>query len=129
MTTVTKKILVVEDDRVMSRVFRFVLERADLEVTICHSARKAVAILEDNQFDVIMTDFQMPGMTGEELCRYIRGCVRHADVPVFMITAKGYELDIPGLVEELSLTKVFFKPFSPKEVVQSVKQVLEQAVV
>ena len=129
MTSDKKKILVAEDNRVMSDVIHFNLERAGFDVSVCGNGRQAVELLECELFDVIITDFQMPEMNGEELCRHIRQDVRHADVPIFMISAKGFELDVARLTEELSLTKVLSKPFNPKEVVEFVRAVLEPVVV
>lgn len=129
MTSDKKKILVVEDNRIMSDVIRFNLEWAGFDVRVCGNGRQAVELLDCERFDVIITDFQMPEMDGEELCRHIRQDVRHADVPIFMISAKGFELDVVRLTEELSLAKVLSKPFSPKEVVESVRAVFLEPVV
>ncbi|MCH7687073.1 MAG: response regulator [Planctomycetes bacterium] len=129
MTSDKKKVLVVEDNRVMSDVIHFNLERAGFDVRVCGNGRQAVELLDCERFDVIITDFQMPKMNGEELCRHVRQDVRHADLPILMISAKGFELDVARLTEELSLAKVLSKPFSPREVVESVRAVLEPVVV
>lgn len=129
MTSDKKKILVVEDNRIMSDVIRFNLERAGFDVSVCGNGRQAVELLDCERFDVIITDYQMPIMDGEELCRHVRQDLRHADVPIFMISAKGFELDVVRLTEELSLSKILSKPFSPKEVVGFVQAVLEPVVV
>lgn len=42
----------------------------------------------------------MPGMNGAELCRHVRQDDQHAEVPIFLLTAKGFELDVPQLTEE-----------------------------
>ena len=129
MTSDKKKILVVEDNRIMSDVIRFNLERAGFDVSVCGNGRQAVELLDCERFDVIITDYQMPIMDGEELCRHVRQDLRHADVPIIMITAKGFELDVVRLTEELSLSKILSKPFSPKEVVGFVQSVLEPVAV
>ncbi len=128
MTSVKKTILVVDDNRVMSGIIRFNLERAGFDVRVCNNGRQAAELLDCECFDLIITDYQMPEMDGYELCRHARLNDRHVDVPIFLISAKGFELDITSLTEELSLTKVLYKPFSPSEVVNSVRSVLEPAV-
>lgn len=129
MTSVKKKILVVDDNRVMSDIIRFNLERAGFDVRTCSNGRQAAELLDCECFDLIITDYLMPEMGGYDLCRHVRLNTPHADVPIFLISAKGYELDVARLTEELSLTKILYKPFSPSEVVKSVRAVLEPAVV
>ena len=120
-----KNILIAEDNRVMAGVMRFKLEQAGFFVVVCENGVQAVAALGERQFDVIVTDYQMPEMNGEQLCRHARQDPRHAEVPIFLVTAKRFELDIEALTEELSLEKVLCKPFSPKQIVEMVRDVLE----
>ncbi len=119
-----KKILVAEDNRVMSDVIRFNLEQAGFDVTVASNGRRAADLMETGQFDLLITDYQMPEMSGEELCRHIRQDQQHADVPILLCSAKGYELDLTQLAEELKIAKVLFKPFSPTELVDFVRSTL-----
>ena len=65
-------ILIAEDDRVMSDVIRFNLERAGHQTTVARSGTEAWQMLQTQPFDLLITDYQMPGMTGEDVCRAIR---------------------------------------------------------
>jgi CheY-like chemotaxis protein len=124
MAAETQKILVAEDNWVMANILRFNLERTGFEVRVASSGTEAAELLRQNRFDMLLSDYQMPGMSGEELCRHVRQDQRHAQIPVVLISAKGYELDTERLTTELSLAKVLFKPFSPKEVISLVQSVL-----
>ncbi|QDU40134.1 Alkaline phosphatase synthesis transcriptional regulatory protein PhoP [Maioricimonas rarisocia] len=127
MATVKPRVLVVEDNRVMADVVRFNLTRADMDVKVAFNGRAALAAFNAGQFDLVITDYQMPEMSGEELCRAIRGGEHNALVPILLVSAKGYELDIQGLVEEFSLSRVLFKPFSPRDVVETARSLVEPA--
>ena len=87
---IDKNILVVEDNRVTADVVRFNLERAGFVVSMCGNGRQAVELLESERFDLIITDYQMPKMDGEEFCRHVRQNDRHAEVPIFLVSANHH---------------------------------------
>jgi CheY-like chemotaxis protein len=72
----------------------------------------------------VVTDQQMPEMTGCELCERLRQDERYREIPIIMLTAKGLELELPRLRDELGITATFLKPFSPNEIVQAVEDCL-----
>lgn len=124
----SRRALVVEDNRVMAKVLTFNLQKAGFDVSTACSGDQGAALLESEDFDVVLTDYQMPGLTGEELCQRIRLGERNRDVPIFLISAKGYELDVERLQQEFRLSGVLEKPFSPKDIVSRVKQATAAAV-
>ena len=77
--------------------------------------------------DVIVTDFQMPEMTGVELIENLRNRPATADVPVIMLTARGFAID-DEQKQNLKISVCLSKPFSPREVLQCVEDVLKQKV-
>ena len=87
------KLLVAEDNCVIADVLRFNLEHAGFDVTLAADGRQATDQLQKQRFDAIITDYQMPHVSGEELCRNVRQDSQHSDVPVFLCSAKGFELD------------------------------------
>jgi CheY-like chemotaxis protein len=93
-------------------------------VTVANDGRQAWDNLQHETFDLLLTDQQMPEMTGTELCQTLRSVPDFAELPVIMLTAKGMELELPRLRDELKITATFLKPFSPKEVVKAVEQCL-----
>jgi len=115
------KALVVDDNVPMASVLAFNLRKAGFDVTMAHTGTDGLALFATKAFDVVLSDYQMPGCSGEDLCRTIRAGSRHPDVPLFLITAKTYELDTAQLCGELELSGVLEKPFSPKHVVAAVQ--------
>jgi two-component system alkaline phosphatase synthesis response regulator PhoP len=67
----------------------------------------------------------MPEMTGCEFCEKLRANDEFRNLPIIMLTAKGMELELPRLRDELGIAATFLKPFSPKEIVQAVEDHLE----
>jgi CheY-like chemotaxis protein len=117
-----KRILVVEDNPALSRITSFNLEQAGYCVTEARSGREAWELLEQEHYDLVVTDQQMSGMTGWELCRRMRQSPAHRDTPVIFLTAKELEFDPRQLVDELSVAKVIAKPFSPRELIEFVDE-------
>jgi CheY-like chemotaxis protein len=124
MTLVPARILIAEDNRVMSEVMRFNLQRAGFEVETVLNGRRAWERLQEQPYSILLTDHQMPEMAGDELCRQLRQSSLNQDIPVIMISAKGYELDVDMLYSELRISKILFKPFSPRQIVECVSQIL-----
>ena len=120
-----KHVLVAEDNPAMLGVVRFALEMAGLKVTTAANGQMAWDLLgENDDVDLVVTDFQMPGMTGGQLCENIRKDPRLSQIPVILLTAKGLELDIARFRDELSVSAIVSKPFSPAELTQTVQDCL-----
>ncbi|MFQ5730795.1 MAG: response regulator transcription factor [Planctomycetaceae bacterium] len=114
------KILIAEDDRVFAEIMRFNLDRAGFQVVVAHDGQVAVDHAAAEKFDLIISDFQMPRLCGEELCRGVRLGIVNLETPIIFCTAKGYEIDTARLGRELGICKFFLKPFSPTELVETV---------
>ena len=111
------RILVAEDNRVLADVLRFNLQRAGFAVTVALNGSLAVTHLQQETFDLVITDFQMPGVNGEQLCQVIRRELQLDQLPILMCSAKGLELDIELLKSEFGVSQVISKPFSMREIV------------
>ena len=125
MSNADKHILVAEDNAALASVVRFNLQRAGFQVTVACNGRVAWEAVQEEDFDLIVTDQQMPEMTGCEFCEKLRADDEFRDIPVIMLTAKGLELDLPRLKAELGIAATFLKPFSPREIVKAVEHHLE----
>lgn len=123
-----RRALIVDDNLALARVMQFALDRAGFDTQTARNGQLALEIAEQSLFDVVVTDHQMPEMTGVELCRELRKLPHYKDCPVFLLTAKGLELELPRLREELGVSGVFSKPFSPAAVVKAVEDVLSTCV-
>ena len=110
------RILVAEDEPPLAFALQFSLERAGFVVAVAHDGGEAWELLQRDTFDLLITDDQMPKMTGSELCQRIREEPHFAQLPVIMLTGK--ELGR----EQLGWGEVIPKPFSPRRVVAMVKK-------
>lgn len=116
MQTTARRILIAEDAQVIGQVLQRNLEQEGFEVVVARNGNDALEALSTELFDLVISDFQMPGLNGDELCRHIRASERHANVPIALCTAKAYEFDIDELRAEFGIARVFEKPFSVREV-------------
>jgi CheY-like chemotaxis protein len=117
------KILVAEDNRVLADVLRFNLQRAGFAVTVALNGAIAIEHLQQGVFDLLITDFQMPGMNGQQLCEVIRRELRLDQLPILMCSAKGLELDVELLKSEYGVCQIIDKPFSMRQII-SIAQTL-----
>lgn len=124
MSTTTQRILVAEDNAALSRVLQFTLTKAGYEVLQAPDGSVAWDLAQEQHIDLVLTDQQMPMMTGTELCSRLRSSERYADTPVVLLTAKGLEMELPHLCKELGISATFAKPFSPSQVLATVQEIL-----
>ena len=120
-----ERILIVEDDKHISKLVKFNLEKAGYECTVAATGEKALEALDDRPVDLIILDIMLPGMDGFGICRAIKEKEKLKNIPIIMLTAKGEEVDrIVGL--ELGADDYIVKPFSPRELVLRVKAILKR---
>lgn len=119
------RVLIVEDDKHISKLVKYNLEKADYECLVAGTGEKALKLLEEFPADLVMLDIMLPEMDGFGVCRNIRQDPRFKDTRIIMLTAKGEEVDrIVGL--ELGADDYIVKPFSPRELVLRVKAILRR---
>jgi CheY-like chemotaxis protein len=118
------KILVVEDNAALSGVICFNLVRAGFEVTAATNGRAGLEMLEKGSFDLVLSDQQMPMMTGIQLCEHIRQLPGHRKTPFILLTAKCMEIDRTRLQQQLGLSAALPKPFSPSELITCIEESL-----
>lgn len=121
------RILVAEDNLALAQVVRFNLEIAGYDVLMVHDGTEAWDFLAQSPVDLLITDHQMPRMTGWQLVDQMRQSTSHAEIPVIFLTAKSLELDPGRLQDELKVDRVFAKPFSPSELVEAATEVLAES--
>jgi CheY-like chemotaxis protein len=122
------KALIVDDNIALARVTQFAMTRAGFDTRIASNGRKALDLAISESFDIVISDQQMPEMTGLELCKSLRAMSQYAATPIILLTAKGLELELPKIKRELDINAVFAKPFSPSGVVETACQLLGLAV-
>jgi two-component system response regulator VicR len=117
------KILVVDDEPPIVDVLAYNLQRANYQVSIARDGQEALDKAHQEQPDLIILDLMLPRLDGLEVCRALR---RECDVPIIMLTARDAEVDrVVGL--ELGADDYVVKPFSVRELMARVKNVLRRA--
>ena len=117
-----KKVLVVDDEKLIVKGLRFSLEQDDMEVTCAYDGEEALELAKNNKYDIILLDIMLPKLTGLEVCQQIR---EFSDVPVIMLTAKGEDMDkILGL--EYGADDYITKPFNILEVKARIKAIIRR---
>lgn len=118
-----KKILVVDDEKLIVKGIRFSLEQDGMEVDCAYDGQEALDFVSENQYDVILLDVMLPVLTGFEVCQQIR---EFSDVPIIMLTAKGDDMDkILGL--EYGADDYITKPFNILEVKARIKAIMRRS--
>jgi two-component system phosphate regulon response regulator PhoB len=118
------KILLVEDNVALSGVISFNLTRAGYRVTAVNNGREAIDALGQSRYDLVLSDQQMPKMTGIQLCEHIREMPDHLHTPFILLTAKCMEIDVAHLRQRLGMSAALPKPFSPSELLTSIEESL-----
>jgi two-component system alkaline phosphatase synthesis response regulator PhoP len=119
-----KRILLCDDEIHILRAAEFKLTRAGYDVQIAADGEEAWELIEKRVPDILITDLQMPRLNGFELTQRVRQNPATRDLPVLMLTAKGFELSHDDLAEQWNVMGVIAKPFSPRELAQTVGRIL-----
>ena len=117
-----KKVLVVDDEKLIVKGIRFSLEQDGMEVDCAYDGEEALALAKANTYDMILLDVMLPKMDGFEVCQAIR---EFSDMPIAMLTAKGDDMDkILGL--EYGADDYITKPFNILEVKARIKAIMRR---
>lgn len=117
-----KKILVVDDEKLIVKGIRFSLEQDGYEVVCAYDGEEALEQAKQNEFDLILLDVMLPKYTGFEVCQMIR---EFSNVPIIMLTAKGEDMDkILGL--DYGADDYITKPFNILEVKARIKAIIRR---
>ena len=120
-----KKVLVVDDEKLIVKGIRFSLEQDGMEVDCAYDGEEALQKAKDHSFDMILLDIMLPKLNGFEVCQQIR---EFSMVPIVMLTAKGDDMDkILGL--EYGADDYITKPFNILEVKARIKAIMRRVVV
>jgi len=123
-----KKVLVVDDEIHIIHVVAIKLRNNGYEVISAENGAEAFKLACEEKPDIVVTDFQMPVMTGVELVEKLRQNEATKDIPVIMLTARGFAIK-DEQKEDLQISEFLSKPFSPKELLRSIEDILHHKVV
>lgn len=117
------RVLLIDDDRQLATMLRDFLRPDRLALTTCDNGEDGLALLRDENFDLLILDVMLPGISGLEVLRRLR---QDSEVPVIMLTARGDDVDrIVGL--EIGADDYLPKPFNPRELSARIKAILRRA--
>lgn len=121
-----KLILVVEDEASIRDMLKFALERAEFRVALAGNAQDARMRIADERPELILLDWMMPGASGIELARELKGNPTTRDIPIIMVTARAEEEDkVRGL--NTGCDDYVSKPFSFPELIARIQAVLRRS--
>ena len=117
-----KRVLVVDDEKLIVKGIRFSLEQDGMEVDCAYDGEEALEMAQQNHYAIILLDIMLPKLTGLEVCQQIRD---FSNVPIVMLTAKGEDMDkILGL--EYGADDYITKPFNILEVKARIKAIMRR---
>jgi len=120
-----KKVLVVDDEIHIVHVVAIKLRNNGFDVITAANGAEAFNLACEEQPDIIVTDYQMPVMTGLELVEKIRQNEQTKTIPVILLTARSFAIEDQQR-SKLQISQCLSKPFSPKELLRSIEDVLYQ---
>ena len=118
----SKKVLVVDDEKLIVKGIRFTLEQDGMEVDCAYDGKEAVEAAKKTEYDVVLLDVMLPKLSGFDVCQQIR---EFSNMPIIMLTAKGDDMDkILGL--EYGADDYITKPFNILEVKARIKAIMRR---
>jgi two-component system alkaline phosphatase synthesis response regulator PhoP len=118
-----KKVLVVDDEIHIVHVVAIKLRNNGYEVVSAENGVEAFELACQEKPDIIVTDFQMPAMTGLELVEKLRQTEQTKDIPVILLTARNFAIS-QEQQENLQISDCLSKPFSPRELLGNIEDIL-----
>lgn len=119
-----RRILAVDDEQDIRQLIALILSVAGYEVSQAASGIEALAILDRENFDLVILDIMMPEMDGWEVCRQIRSRERLKDLPVLILTVRSQPLDYVIGLEVVHANEYLTKPFERRELLEAVERLL-----
>ncbi len=117
-----KKILVVDDEKLIVKGIKFSLMQDDMDVDCAYDGEEALNMIKEKDYDVVLLDVMLPVLSGFEVCQAVR---EFSDVPIIMLTAKSDDMDkILGL--EYGADDYITKPFNILEVKARIKAIIRR---
>ncbi len=117
-----RKILLVEDNEIIAKGLKYLLEQEKFDIKIAKNIVEAKTMIKKQKFDLYLLDITLPDGDGYEICQYVK---KQKDVPVIFLTAKDEELNVvQGL--DMGADDYIIKPFRNRELISRIKSVLRR---
>ena len=118
-----EKILIIDDEDFILQLSSDILSKSDYAVSTASDGRQGIKLLDNDRFDLILTDIKMPNITGLDVIRHVR--TSNKEMPIIVITGHG-TLDIAIDSLRLGAQGFILKPFTPAELRNAVTEALEK---
>ena len=119
----TRTILVADDESHILHVVSLKLRNAGFRILTAQDGQEALELAQLEKPDLVITDYHMPQLSGLELCQRLKQDPATNGIPAIMLTARGYHLD-PADTEQSGILRMLSKPFSPRQLLATVNEVL-----
>jgi len=123
-TEARKSVIICDDQIHLLRAAEFQFTRAGLDVRLASDGAAAWSLIQESVPDLLICDYQMPGMSGLDLLQRIRNEKRLENLPIIMITAKCFEISREELCQRYGLSCILLKPFSPRDLLSRTEELL-----
>lgn len=120
----SKRILLCDDEIHILRAAEFKFKRAGYDVVLAGDGEEGWQAIQQQQPDIVVTDCQMPRLSGLGLAERIKNDPGTCHLPVIMLSGKGFELSEPEIQEKYGIRGLIGKPFSPRELFHQVETLL-----
>ncbi len=118
------RILVVDDFPAMRRIIKNVLKQLELKnIAEADDGKSAMVQIEKDKFDLIISDWNMPGMTGIDLLRKVRELDDHGNTPFLMVTAEGQKEKVIEAIQS-GVSNYIVKPFTPEQMKEKIEKIM-----
>ncbi|UII56747.1 response regulator [Cytobacillus spongiae] len=119
------RILIAEDEEILRMLIVDTLEEEEYIVDEAEDGEEALKLIEENDYDLLILDYMMPGLTGLEVIQKLRGEEYQSNVKILMLSAKSQKHEIDRVLEAGA---DFFmeKPFSPFQLIERVEEILHE---
>lgn len=121
-----KKILVADDESHILHVVSLKLRNAGYDVVTAKDGAEALELAQAERPDLLITDYHMPQLSGLELCQKLKQDPQTSEIPAIMLTARGYHLEARD-TQQSGILRMISKPFSPRQLLATVNEVLNRA--
>ena len=118
-----KKIVVADDEAYILHVVSMKLQHAGFEVMTAVDGEEALELCIAEKPDLLITDYQMPYLSGLDLCKELRSREETRGILAIMLTARGFDIE-PEQMIQAGIVAALAKPFSPREVLEKVNDLL-----
>jgi DNA-binding response OmpR family regulator len=118
------RVVVCDDEPHITRAISMKLAKAGFEVETAADGEAGWEAISRALPALVITDYQMPRLNGLELYRRLRGTPGAENLPIILLTAKGFELADDDQLQDLAFAHVLVKPFSPRELLKTVQETL-----